>query len=142
MKKIKVVVLNEKCTPTRAHPGDAGLDLRAARKETLDIYEYKPIPTGVCVEIPHGYVGLVCARSGLAARHGIGIVNGMGIIDAGYRGEIMMLPINNGSRPFVIEEGDRIAQLLIVPVALPEVEIVSELSESDRGTGGFGSTGR
>lgn len=142
MQKIKIMVLNEKCIPTRAYPGDAGLDLRAAKTVHIALDEYRPVPTGVCAEIPNGYVGLVCARSGLALKNGIGMVNGIGIIDAGYRGEIQALLINHGPHYCTIEEGDRIAQLILVPVALPEVEIVKELSDSERGTGGFGSTGR
>ncbi len=101
------------------------------------------IPTGIAVAVPLGYAGLVVPRSGLAARHGITVVNGPGTIDAGYRGELQVLLLNTDrEEPFLASSGERIAQLLLVPVALPEVEQVSTLDDTARGGGGFGSTGR
>ena len=99
------------------------------------------MPTGIAVSIPDGFAGLVVPRSGLASRHGISVVNGPGLIDSGYRGEIHAILINLGQEPFTIERGDRIAQLVVVPVAEPEYRVVDELPESKRGSDGFGSTG-
>ncbi len=100
------------------------------------------VPTGVAVAIPEGYAGLVTPRSGLAARHGLGVANGPGLVDAGYRGELCVILINHGPEPVEISRGERIAQLVVVPVAAPEFVEVTELPPSSRGTGGFGSTGR
>lgn len=99
------------------------------------------IPTGIAVAIPDGHAGLVAPRSGLAARHGISVVNGPGVVDAGYRGEINVILINHGTEPLKLSRGDRIAQLVVVPVVLPELVEVDELPESTRGAGGFGSSG-
>jgi dUTP pyrophosphatase len=129
--------------PTRAHDGDAGLDLYAVEPAALGAGERATVGTGVAVEIPAGHAGLVLPRSGLAARHGIALVNAPGLIDAGYRGEIRVLLLNTDrTEPFEIEPGDRIAQLLVTPFA--EVEPVEgrELAETARGEGGFGSSGR
>ena len=104
--------------------------------------ERRMVPTGIAVALPAGVCGLVLPRSGLAARHGIGVVNGPGLIDPDYRGEVQVVLINHGSEAFSAAAGDRIAQLLLVPFASPAVEVVSELSETERGTGGFGSSGR
>ncbi|NNL47030.1 MAG: dUTP diphosphatase, partial [Acidimicrobiia bacterium] len=100
------------------------------------------VPTGIAVAVPDGYAGLVVPRSGLAARHGIGVVNGPGLLDAGYRGEIGVILINHGAEPFTVERGDRIAQLVVLPVVVQEFVEVDELPPSPRGDGGFGSTGR
>jgi dUTP pyrophosphatase len=100
------------------------------------------VPTGIAVAVPDGYAGLVVPRSGIAARHGIGVVNGPGLVDAGYRGEINVILVNHGSEPFTINRGDRIAQLVVLPVAVQEFVEVDELPPSPRGDGGFGSTGR
>jgi dUTP pyrophosphatase len=100
------------------------------------------VPTGIAVAVPDGYAGLVVPRSGLAARHGIGVVNGPGLLDAGYRGEINVILVNHGSEPFTINRGDRIAQLVVVPVVVQEFVEVDELPPTPRGDGGFGSTGR
>lgn len=142
LKALKCKVTDPKYTPTRAHPGDAGLDLKAAENALLFPGDRQAVDTGVSVEIPDGYVGLVCARSGNAARRGVGIVNGVGVIDAGYRGPVNVLLINHGRDNVTVRRGDRIAQLLIVPIETPSVEIVGSLSDSERGTGGLGSTGR
>lgn len=128
--------------PTRAHPGDAGLDLRALEGGMLAPGERASVGTGIAVEIPHGQGGLVLPRSGLAARHGIALVNAPGLIDAGYRGELRVLLLNTDrAARFSWAAGDRIAQLVLVEVALGAVVEVEELSESTRGAGGFGSSG-
>jgi dUTP pyrophosphatase len=129
--------------PTRAHDGDAGLDLHAAEGASLGPGERAGVGTGVSVEIPDGHAGLVLPRSGLAARHGIALVNAPGLIDSGYRGEIRVLLLNTDRRdPFEIEVGDRIAQLLLTPYAVAEPVEATELATSARGEGGFGSSGR
>ena len=128
--------------PTRAYPGDAGLDLYALEDAVLAPGERASIPTGVAVEIPDGQAGLVLPRSGLAAKHGISVVNAPGLIDAGYRGELRVLLLNTDrSATFEIAPGDRIAQLVLVRVETPEVVEVEELALSERGAGGFGSSG-
>lgn len=142
LKTLKCKVTDPKYTPTRANPGDAGLDLKAAENALLFPGDRQAVETGVSVEIPDGYVGLLCARSGNAARRGLGIVNGVGVIDSGYRGPVNVLLINHGRSNVAVMRGDRIAQLLIVPIETPDVEIVDRLSDSDRGTGGLGSSGR
>ena len=129
--------------PKYARPGDAGADLVAARGVTLAPGERATIPTGVSIALPDGFVGFVMPRSGLASKHGIGIVNSPGTIDAGYRGEISVVVINtDASTPFVIDEGDRIAQLVIQPFVQARFIPVTELPGSARGAHGFGSTGQ
>jgi dUTP pyrophosphatase len=128
--------------PQRAHAGDAGIDLRAAESVRIPAEGWASVATGVAVAIPDGHVGLVSPRSGLAARHGIGVANGPGIVDAGYRGELRVILINHGPEAVTIERGERIAQLVVVPMMEIEFEEVDELPESPRGDGGFGSTGR
>jgi dUTP pyrophosphatase len=128
--------------PARAHPGDAGLDLHALEGGRLAPGERAGVGTGIAVEIPHGQGGLVLPRSGLAARHGIALVNAPGLIDAGYRGELRVLLLNTDrTESFTWSAGDRIAQLVLVGVGLGEVMEVAELQESVRGAGGFGSSG-
>ena len=100
------------------------------------------VRTGIALEIPPGHAGLVLPRSGLAARHGIACVNAPGLIDPNYRGEIGVILINHGSEPWSAQAGDRIAQLLVTPFAAPALTVVDELPDSDRGAGGFGSSGR
>jgi dUTP pyrophosphatase len=129
--------------PTRAHDGDAGLDLHAIEPATLGPGERAIVGTGIAVEIPPGHAGLVLPRSGLAARHGIALVNAPGLIDAGYRGEIRVLLLNTDrTEPFEIAPGDRIAQLLVTPFAEVEPIEARALAETGRGEGGFGSSGR
>ena len=129
--------------PARAHPGDAGLDLSAAEAAHLGPGERWRVRTGLAVEIPEGYAGLVLPRSGLALKHGISLVNAPGLIDSGYRGEIGVLLLNTDpAEVFRIEPGDRIAQLLLVPFVDASVEVVDELGETERSGGGFGSTGQ
>jgi dUTP pyrophosphatase len=128
--------------PTRAYPGDAGLDLYALEDGMLGPGDRASIRTGVAIEIPDGQAGLVLPRSGLAARHGIALVNAPGLIDAGYRGEVCVLLLNTDRiAPFTIAGGDRIAQLVLVRVETPAVVEVQELLVSERGVGGFGSSG-
>jgi len=128
--------------PRRAYSGDAGLDLYALEPFRLEPGERGSVRTGIAVEIPAGQAGLVLPRSGLAARHGIALVNAPGLIDAGYRGEIQVLLLNtDGRAPFEIDAGDRIAQLLLVRIEVPDVAEVDELALSERGVGGFGSSG-
>lgn len=127
--------------PTRAHPGDAGFDIRALGRWHLTPGARAAIPTGISIAIPSGFVGLVHPRSGLALTHGVTVANAPGTIDAAYRGEIKVVLINHGSDPFVIETGDRIAQLVFValaPLGLCEVE---QLPGTHRGSDGFGSSG-
>jgi dUTP pyrophosphatase len=128
--------------PRRAHPGDAGLDLHALEGLTIHAGERAMVPTGIAIQLPAGHAGLVLPRSGLAARHGIALVNAPGLIDEGYRGEIRVLLLNTDrSEAFVVEPGARIAQLVVIAVAAPEIVELGELAGSARGAGGFGSTG-
>lgn len=129
--------------PSYATDGASGMDLRAYLEEPMTLLpmERKLVPTGIYVEIPEGYEGQVRARSGLAIKKGIGLVNGIGTIDSDYRGELRVPLINWGSEPFEIQDGDRIAQLVIAKYERVQVELVQELSDTDRGTGGFGHTG-
>ena len=127
--------------PSAAHEGDAGIDLRSRIDISLQPGERAMVPTGIAVAIPDGHAGLVAPRSGLAARHGISVVNGPGVVDSGYRGEIQVILINHGTEPVALQRDERIAQLVVVPVAHGELEPVAELPESDRGRDGFGSTG-
>ena len=129
--------------PARAHHGDAGLDLCSAEGVTVKPGERASVGTGLAIALPSGTVGFVVPRSGLAAKHGISLVNAPGVIDEGYRGEVRLLVINlDPASPFVIERGDRIAQLVIQRVQTPPVVEVDELPGTSRGSGGFGSTGR
>jgi dUTP pyrophosphatase len=129
--------------PTRAHPGDAGLDLYSTEIAHLGPGERWSVGTGIALEIPEGHAGLVLPRSGLAREHGIALVNAPGLIDAGYRGEVRVLLLNTDPAETVrIEEGARIAQLVVTPVAIAAPVEVTELSDSARGEGGFGSSGR
>lgn len=127
--------------PSQAHIGDAAVDLHCRVDVALQPGERAAVPTGLAVAIPVGYAGLVLPRSGHAKRLGVGVVNGPGLIDSGYRGEISVLLINHGDEPVAFTRGERIAQLSIVPV--PEVSWVEvdELDSTERGDGGFGSTG-
>ena len=127
--------------PSRAYAGDAGLDLSACERVELGAGERAVVPTGIAVAIPEGHAGFVQPRSGLAARHGITIVNTPGLVDAGYRGELRVVLLNTDRRePFVVEPGMRIAQLVVV--ALPDLELVEvdDLPASERGARGFGSS--
>lgn len=130
--------------PVRTRPSDAGLDLSCLDGFQLQAGERAAIGTGVAIALPIGVAGLVVPRSGLAARHGLSVVNGPGLIDPNYRGEIRVVLVNLGQEVFEAQAGDRIAQLLLVPYLAPELEVVTELPSSpdDRGSNGFGSSGR
>jgi dUTP pyrophosphatase len=128
--------------PTYAHPGDAGADLRSAEDFVLAPGERRLVPTGVAVAIPPGYAAFVHPRSGLAAQHGLSIVNTPGTVDAGYRGEITVCLVNTDRQQSVsVARGDRIAQLVVQPVTWARFVPVAQLPDSSRGTGGYGSTG-
>ena len=129
--------------PERAHAGDASFDLRCVDGFRLAPGARAVVPTGVAIALPEGHAGLVVPRSGLAARHGISVVNGPGLIDPGYRGELKVVLVNLGDETFCANSGDRIAQLLVVPFAAPELRMVAELpaARDARGAGGFGSSG-
>jgi dUTP pyrophosphatase len=129
--------------PERAYAGDAGLDLAACERHELGPGERASVGTGLAVAIPEGYAGFVQPRSGLAARHGITIVNTPGLVDSGYRGELRVILLNTDAREsFVVEQGMRIAQLVVLPVPELELTEVDELPESERGVRGFGSSSR
>ena len=127
--------------PTTAHIGDAAVDLQCKEAVTLDPGERVAVPTGIAVAVPNGYAGFVLPRSGHARRSGIGVVNGPGLIDSGYRGEISVLLINYGDQQVRFEAGDRIAQLVVLAVPQVEWVEVEELEDTTRGSDGFGSTG-
>ena len=130
--------------PRRASAGSAGVDLQAMIDApiTLEPQKLYRVPTGIAMELPEGYVGLVYARSGLGVKHGIALGNGVGVIDSDYRGEIQVGLCNLSDTPYTIQPKDRIAQLVIAPVPPVEYVWAEELSDTDRGAGGFGSSGR
>jgi dUTP pyrophosphatase len=133
----------EALLPTRAHDGDAGLDLYASEAAHIGPGERWSVGTGIALEIPAGHAGLVLPRSGLAREHGIALVNAPGLIDSGYRGEVRVLLLNTDPADiFRVDPGDRIAQLLLTPIALAEPAEADVLADSARGEGGFGSSGR
>ncbi len=133
----------EAILPSRAHEGDAGLDLYACEAAHIGPGERWALGTGIAVEIPPGHAGLVLPRSGLAREHGIALVNAPGLIDSGYRGEVRVLLLNTDpAETFRVAAGDRIAQLVLTPIALAEPVEAVALAESIRGEGGFGSSGR
>ena len=142
--ELSVLKLKEEAIlPSRAHEGDAGLDLYACEAAHIGPGERWGVGTGVGVEIPEGHAGLVLPRSGLARDHGIALVNAPGLIDSGYRGELRVLLLNTDpAETFRVEAGDRIAQLVLTPIAIAEPVEAGALSESARSTGGFGSSGR
>ncbi|WP_111720084.1 dUTP diphosphatase [Homoserinimonas sp. OAct 916] len=142
MTEIVDVLLAGDRVPGYAHPGDAGADLTASERVTLAPGARATVGTGTAIALPAGYAALVVPRSGLAARHGISIVNAPGLIDAGYRGEIKVTLINTDSRePYTVNIGDRIAQIVVQPVAQARFTRVERLPGSQRGSAGFGSTG-
>jgi dUTP pyrophosphatase len=144
MLEIPIKLLDEAMPlPRYQRPGDAGFDLHSRIDFALEAGERATIPTGLALAIPQGYAGLVLPRSGLAARHGIALVNSPGLIDSGYRGEIAVILINTDKRAtFQIKRGDRIAQMVIQKIEEALLVSVTLLQETERGTGGFGSTGR
>ena len=128
--------------PAKAHSDDAAYDLRSRIDLTIDPGKVPLVPTGLTLELSVGYEAQVRPRSGLALKSGIGVLNGPGTIDAGYRGEVGSILFNFSDRPFGIRRGDRISQMVIAKLADVHLESVEQLSESARGTGGFGSTGK
>ena len=145
MDKIRVRLLRSTSKlPTYSSKSAAGADIYADIEDILAIPPHSTafVPSGFALEIPDGYVGLVCARIGLAARRGLAPANKIGVIDSDYRGEVTVAIHNHGTETACIEAGERIAQLLIVPVATPGFEAAEVLSDTERGAGGFGSTGR
>ena len=128
--------------PRYESDGAAGMDLRADEAFTLAPGERRLVPTGLAMEIPPGHEGQVRPRSGLAVRHGIALVNAPGTVDSDYRGEVKVLLVNLGQAPVAFARGDRIAQLVVAPVARARVELVEDLAGTGRGSGGFGSTGQ
>lgn len=144
MNEISVKLLREGAKlPTFGSPEAAGADLYACLAEPVNIEPGQTafIPTGLSMELPAGYAGLIFARSGLACKSGLAPANKVGVIDSDYRGEFTVALHNHGSRPRIVSGGDRIAQLVIVPVLRPTYRETEELSQTSRGTGGFGSTG-
>ncbi len=146
MEILKIKKLREDAkVPNRATSGSAGLDLCASIEEpiTLEGGATAVIPTGIAIALPSAeYGAFVFPRSGIAVKHGIGLLNSVGVIDSDYRGEIMVGVINQISTPYTIQPGERIAQMVIMPVSMMPVEEVSDLDETERGAGGFGSTGK
>ena len=127
--------------PIRAYPGDAGLDLSAIESAVLEPGERAAVGTGLAIALPDGYAGLVLPRSGLASEHGIGVLNAPGLIDSGYRGEVRVILHNHGSQTFRVDPGMRIAQLVVVGIEDVRLVEVDELPASERGEGGYGSSG-
>lgn len=125
--------------PTRAHTTDAGLDIYAKEEQVVPAKESAIFDTGVHIEIPEGYAGFLKSKSGLNVRYGI---TSEGVIDCGYTGSICVKLYNNSGYDYTVKAGDKISQLVILPIVTPELELVEELEETERGTGGFGSTGR
>jgi dUTP pyrophosphatase len=142
--KLRFVKLRpDAVAPRYMSAGAAGLDLASASPEPIEIPPggRAAVPTGLAFEIPPGFEGQVRGRSGLARKFGIGLPNAPGTIDSDYRGEVVVLLINWGAEPFVVNSGDRVAQLIIAPVTIAELEEAADLADTKRGTGGFGHTG-
>lgn len=140
-RKMNAKLMADMPAPKYANPGDAGLDLRITQAVTLEPMQRVIVGCGVAFEIPTGCVGLVCPRSGLASKQGITLANSVGIIDSGYRGEVCAALVNLGYETVTLEAGTRVCQLLIMPYVPCELVMVDELSDTERGAGGFGSTG-
>ena len=126
-------------TPTRAHPTDAGLDLYARDTQIVPAKEYAIFDTGVHIELPEGTVGMLKSKSGLNVKHGI---TSEGVIDVGYTGSIVAKLYNHSGRDYMVNAGDKITQLVIMPIITPDIEVVDELDATERGDNGFGSSGR
>ena len=145
MSSIRVKKLSPKAIlPTYGSVEAAGADLYACLEESVTIQpgETVFIPTGIALEVPKGCAGLVYARSSRGVKRGLAPANKVGVIDSDYRGEIKVVLLNHGKAPQTVEHGERVAQFLITPVLTPQYEVVEELTDTDRGTGGFGSTGK
>ncbi len=140
--KIKMASGCEDLVPSRAHSDDAAFDLRSRADLELPVGRSVLVPTGLYLELPSGYEAQIRPRSGLALKHNIGLTNSPGTIDAGYRGEVGVIVFNHGPEPFPVRRGDRIAQMVIAALPAVMLTVVGELGDSDRGAGGFGSSGR
>lgn len=144
--ELKIKKINENAlVPNRATKGSAGMDLHACITEpiTLQPFERTTIPTGIAVALPSNeYAVFIFGRSGLGIKHGIALSNGVGVIDSDYRGEICVGLQNSSNTSYTINPNDRIAQMVVMPVAIPEITIVDQIDETERNTGGFGSTGK
>lgn len=138
---MKIKLLDEQCKPYRAHDYDAGLDLKARETVTIPRHVTKAVPLGVCCGIPRNHVGLLFPRSSMG-KTPFRMTNSVGVIDSDYRGEICAMYQNTSVDTLTIEKGERIAQLVIVPISIVSTEYVDELDSTERGTGGFGSTGK
>jgi dUTP pyrophosphatase len=136
--KLKIKLDSYAKEPVRAHEDDAGLDLRSTETRWVHPGRHEAFDTGVHVAIPSGYVGMIASKSGLMLKG----LTARGIIDSGFRGSIGIVLYNHGNEGYLVKEGDKIAQLIIVPIEIPELEYVDELDETERGDGGFGSSGR
>lgn len=139
MEKINIMLDEGAKAPTRAHEADAGLDIYAIESGLVPAWTYRAFRTGLHVQIPQGYVGILFSKSGLNVNHGI---TSTGVIDSGYTGEIIVNLHNNNSYHHYVKPGDKISQLVILPIATPTVEVVDSFEQTDRGDNGFGSTGR
>ena len=139
---MKIKVLNQNCIPERKHDWDAGLDMKASETVTIQPGENRQIGLGVCVQIPQGYVGLMCPRSSIGVKTMLRPSISVGVIDAGYTGEVHQPYTNIGDEPITLQEGERIGQLVVVPILDYELEFVDELEPTERGDGAFGSTGK
>ena len=138
---LKIQKLHPKAVvPTYAHPGDAGMDLYAVERVVIKPSQMAPVPTGLACQLPRGTVGLFWDKSGLATKYGLKIMGG--VIDTGYRGELVVTLMNLGSKPVVFEPGNKVTQMLIQHVHRPRITVVTSLASSKRGTKGFGSTGK
>jgi dUTP pyrophosphatase len=141
MIKLKIKILNNDAKiPTYAHVGDAGMDLFTSRDVLIQAGKIEKISTGIAIEIPDGYVGLIWDKSGLAMNAGLKTLGG--VVDRGYRGEVIVGIVNVSDEDFVLKKGDKVAQMLIQKIENVEIEEVSELDDTSRGEGGFGSTGK
>lgn len=136
---MKIVLDPGSIMPSRAHETDAGLDLFSPVRKVIRANDWESIDTGVHVEIPDGYVGMITSKSGLMAKEGI---TSRGTIDCGYTGSIKAVLFNHSKRDYIVEKGQKITQLVIMPIITPTLELVDSLEETDRGENGFGSTGR
>ena len=139
MMKIRVVLDEGAKLPTRAHSTDAGLDLYAREDAIIEANDYCTFDTGVHVEIPEGYVGFVMSKSGLNIKHSL---TSEGVIDSGYTGSIAVKLYNNSGSEYHVKAGDKISQLVLLPIITPDLEIAKSLGDSERGSNGFGSSGR
>lgn len=142
---LQIKRLSEKAAvPSRQTGGSAGYDLSAHIESDVSIEpgSIVQIPTGIAVEMPAGFVGMVYGRSGMGAKHGVHLINGVGVIDSDYRGEISVNLMNSGTKTYVVKPSDRIAQIVFTKTETPEIKIAEKLSDTDRGESGFGSTGR